>query len=257
MNEVDADSGKSLIAYQVWPTLSMRIVPATASRAWIDQTDHRFATRCLPMLVANQSGWFLLSQHKVRMTWDGGQTASGMTFEYLKGDEPFPAVSHFGHGIVSWMIPFLFRTAPGYDLYVRGPANWPKDGAVALDGIVEADWAVSPFTMNWMLTRPGHSVEFDVDEPICMLFPQRRHELETWRPEHRDLASDPQLQQHYGEWLDSRSKWLAGVDKPPEAAKRGWQADYFRGIHPGGNVAADHVTRLFLRQFSSSDDVGG
>jgi hypothetical protein len=29
----------------------------------------------------------------------------------------------------------------------------PKDGLAPLEGIVEADWAVVPFTMNWKLIR--------------------------------------------------------------------------------------------------------
>ena len=255
MTEDCEDTNHSLIAYQVNSALRMRIVAATQARSWIDQTDHRFASRCLPMLMANQAGWFLLSQHRVRITWDGGQTAAALTCEYLAGDEPYPAVSHFGHGVVTWVVPFLFRTAPGYDLYVRGPTNSPKDGIVALDGLVETDWVPSTFTMNWMLTRPGHPVVFEIDEPICMFFPQQRRVLETWQPEIRNLASDPQLTRQYNAWSTSRAKWLEGVDKPPEAARRGWQADYFRGITPSGEHVPDHATRLFLRSFSAAEDI--
>jgi hypothetical protein len=39
------------------------------------------------------------------------------------------AISHFGSGILTWNVPYLFRTPPGYNLLVRGPANWPKDAA--------------------------------------------------------------------------------------------------------------------------------
>ena len=49
--------------------------------------------------------------------------------------------SHFGDGILTWHLPILFRTPPGYNLLVRGPANYPKDAVSPLEGIVETDWA--------------------------------------------------------------------------------------------------------------------
>jgi Family of unknown function (DUF6065) len=49
---------------------------------------------------------------------------------------------------------------PGYNLYVRGASNFPKDGAYALDGIFETDWAVATFTMNCKLTGVGVPVRF-------------------------------------------------------------------------------------------------
>ena len=74
--------------------------------------------------------------------------------------------SHFGEGVITWNIPFLFRTSPGYNLLVRGPSNWIKDGVQALEGIVETDWAVQTFTMDWKFTRPRRWVRFEADEPI-------------------------------------------------------------------------------------------
>jgi Family of unknown function (DUF6065) len=51
-----------------------------------------------------------------------------------------------------WLIQIptrVFRTPPGCNLYVRGPANSPKDGIAALEGIIETDWSEATFTMNW------------------------------------------------------------------------------------------------------------
>lgn len=138
----------------------MSLVPATRERAWMEATDQRFANRCLPMLIANQAGWFLIGRHTVRVRWTGGRSPSSLTIEVLSGDGPCPAISHFGHGIVTWHVPYLFRTPPGYNLLVRGPANWPRDGIAALEGVVEADWSDATFTMNWQMTRPRHAVTF-------------------------------------------------------------------------------------------------
>ena len=97
----------------------------------MEATDQRFANRCLPLLIANQAGWFLIGRHTVRVRWTGGRSPSSLTIEVLSGDGPCPAISHFGHGIVTWHVPYLFRTPPGYNLVVRGPANWPRDGIAA------------------------------------------------------------------------------------------------------------------------------
>ena len=57
---------------------------------------------------------------------------------------------------------------------VKGPANHIKDGIQPLEGIVETDWLMSTFTMNWKLTRICEWVSFKKDEPFCMLVPLPR-----------------------------------------------------------------------------------
>jgi hypothetical protein len=250
-----APSDETLIAFRLNARPSIRLVPASSARAWMQATNERFANRCLPLLIANQAGWFLLNSHPIRVTWDGGNELSNLQVEYLKGFPPYPAVSHFGHGIVTWTIPYLFRTPPGYNLLVRGPSNWPKDGAHALEGIVETDWSVATFTMNWMLTRPNQPVVFEVDEPICMIVPQRRGELETFHPRVADIRTDATIQSEYHAWTRSRSQFLKYLNVAGSSAMRqGWQKDYFRGVSPRASRADIHQTKLSLREFSSSND---
>ena len=124
--EIDAKELK-LIAYNLNGGLPPRLTPASASRAWMSATRDRFACRCLPLLIANQAGWFILNNHAIRVTWDGSDGLEGLKIEYLKGVLPYPAMSHFGYGILTWTIPYLFRTAPGFNLLVRGPANWYRE----------------------------------------------------------------------------------------------------------------------------------
>jgi Family of unknown function (DUF6065) len=33
------------------------------------------AQRCLPLLIANQAGWFILNRYPMRATWDGNGLA--------------------------------------------------------------------------------------------------------------------------------------------------------------------------------------
>jgi uncharacterized protein DUF6065 len=84
----------------------------------------------------------------------------------LDSEASYPASSHFGSRILAFNLPFRFRTPLGYNLQVRGLASWPKDGAYPLEGILETDWTVSTFTMNWKLTRAELPVAFEAGEPI-------------------------------------------------------------------------------------------
>ena len=245
----------TLIAYRIGPSTPMRLIPAPSGRAWMQATVDRFAERCLPLLIANQAGWLVLNSHPLRVTWSGGNDMASITIEYLGGAPPYPAVSHFGHGILTWHVPYLFRTPPGYNLLVRGPANWPKDGVFPLEGIVESDWTVATFTMNWKLTRPNHPVTVEVDEPICMLLPQRRGELESFHPRVLGIESEPEVRRRFQRWSESRALFLQELKRPlktpgSDATKPVWQKHYFQGKSPDGGNASEHQTKLRLRDFS-------
>jgi hypothetical protein len=244
-----------LIAYVLNPALSVKLVTAPGTRAWMEASNARFANRCLPLLIANQSGWLLLSDHSFRVTWSGATALEALTIEYLSGPQPYPAASHFGHGILTFSLPFLFRTSPGYNLLVRGPANLPKDGAAALEGVVETDWCPATFTVNWQLTRKHQPVLFEQGEPIAMLVPQRRGELESFRPALRTLQADHAVLSEYQEWSRARAQFLADLRVPgSQAVQQKWQKDYFQGVSARGASISEHQTKLALREFSPLSD---
>jgi len=144
----------------------------------------------------------------------------------------------------------LFRTPSGYNLHVRGPANCPRDGIAPLDGIVETDWNRSTFTMNWKFTRPTHPVTFEVDEPIAMISPFLRGDIERFRPQALPLAADPKWQSSYQEWSRSRSSFnVALKEREPAAVAVGWQRHYMLGVTIEDSDAPDHQTALSLAPF--------
>lgn len=249
---MDSVLGPELIAYHMSWLPPMPIVPADQARAWMDATNQHFANRCLPLLIANQSGWAILSTHTFEATWNGNVDTDAIQITYLEGDEPYPAISHFGHGIITWHVPYIFRTSPGWNLWVRGPANWPKDSIVPLEGVVESDWIEATFTMNWMFTRPDETITFEVDEPICMILPHRRHELESVRPEIRELAERPDILDGYTRWSQSRTDFNASIQKASPGTSA-WQKNYFRGNSVAGRQAPEHQTKLRLREFKNPD----
>jgi len=250
---IKSDDGEvelPLIAYCTNPKLTMPLVVAPRDRGWMEKTPQRFANRCLPLLIANQAGWHVLSAHKLAVTWDGGNNIDSLRVEHLGGEPPFSAASHFGSGILTWTIPYLFRTTPGFNLLVRGPANMPKDGISALEGIVEADWADATFTMNWKMTRPNHTVTFEIGEPVAMIVPQVRGELECFRPEIRAITDDPQLDAAHTRWSNSRKSFNADLKEPGSGAQHeGWQRHYFRGESVAHGRPLEHQSKLALAPF--------
>jgi Family of unknown function (DUF6065) len=234
-----------------------QITPAPISRAWMSEmseTRTGWPNRCLPMLIANQSGWELRNRCAFTATWIGQEDGVDVIIAPDKRDTGLLPISHFGYGILTWHLPMLFRTPAGYNLLVRGPANYPKDAVYPLEGIVETDWASASFSMSWKLTRKMMPVRFEVDEPICMIVPQRRAELEEFAPELIHIESDEDLQRKHELFLRSRD---AARQIQIEAAARvaagerpEWQGDYTRGRHADGEAGTpDHQTRRHLRSF--------
>jgi hypothetical protein len=252
-----AADGPELVAYRLAPGRDLPLVPGPGRRGWMDATVDRFAYRCLPLKVANESGWVLESEHTVLATWDGGPSLASLEVNCLRGDAPCPAVSHFGHGILTWTLPFLFRTSPGWNLLMRGPANWPKDGASPLEGLIETDWTAATATMNWKLTRPGLTVRFDAGDPIAMLVPTRRNELEGVRPRFAELSDDTELADRHRTWSASRMTFISGLPERT-GAKTGelWEKHYMRGRDPDGHEAREHQRKRVLRQFAETGGTG-
>jgi len=211
----------------------------------MDETPHGFANRCLPLLIANESGWEILTPARVTATWRGGFLSGDCTIDCEGACEP--PMAHFGSGIVTWRIPYLFRTPPGWNLLIRGPANLPKDGASSLEGVIETDWASQPAFHSWKLTRVDHPVTWEAGEPICVVLPQRRGELEAWRPRREDIFAHEELSREYLIFSESRATFNA-------TRPRAWQKDYFLGISPGNARAPQgtHQTKLKLQPFASS-----
>jgi hypothetical protein len=233
---------------------AMRIVPAPASRVWMNGTPESFANRCLPLRLANEAGWFLLNEEPIDIEWNGGAGLGDLLVVARDGGPARGASSHFGDGILTWQIPYLFRTSPGFNLLVRGPANWIKDGAFPLEGLVETDWSPAPFTMNWKITRPHLTIRFEAGDPICMIVPQRRRELQEFVPMIQSLDADPKLAAEYEQWSESRHRFLEVLNGPEaEWPQIGWQRHYYRGVTVDGKPAEDHQVRLRLAPFSKPE----
>ena len=150
-------------------------------------------------------------------------------------------------GIVTFHTGHLFRTPPGWGVWVTGPPNWPKDGIYPLTGLVETDWLPFPFTMNWQMTRPGEVI-FEKGEPFAFITLMEHKKLEEIEPERKLLRSNEELVKEYDAWRDSRADFntrLAGGEE--NAMKERWQRHYMRGEKPTGDKADTHQTKRRLK----------
>lgn len=240
----------NLIAY-VLPGHPFGIRPADAARDWMDASASGFANRCLPLMIANAHGWVLVNPVAFSAVWTGSQAYDGVTVT-AEGDAAHGGlpVSHFGHGILTFHIPVLFRTEPGINLMVTGPINAPRHGIQPLTGIVETDWAPYSFTMNWKFTAPDLPVRFARGEPICHIMPVPRGLVEEQQPVIRNLHDHAQERDAFEDWSRSRSQWIADAKVPGTQANREeWQKAYFQGRRGDGSRVESHQTKLKVQPF--------
>lgn len=229
-----------------------KIVAAPVERDWMGNTDGSFAYRCLPLNIANAHGWLILNDAPFVAQWNGTDSLDAIRIEAMETEGvSLLASSHFGHGVLTFQVNVLFKTAPEYDLWVTGPTNSVKDGIQPLTGVVETDWSPATFTMNWLFTRKNTPIAFERDEPMCMIFPIPRGLIEKVEPEFRTIESDPELAQAYHTWAASRQKFDDELKiRGSEAQIKKWQKDYFFGrIEKGGNVPPSHRTKIKAKPF--------
>ena len=235
------------------------IRPAEATREWMTSTPESFAYRCLPLSIANAHGWEILSAGACDACWTGGTNTANVAIRLPPGSDAHMApVSIFGQGVLTFHIFGIFRTPPGWNLWVGGSPNRPKDGIYPLTGIVETDWAPFTFTMNWRFTRPNHWVHFDAQEPICFVFPVERAVLEEVTPEYVPMEAAPELLNQFTAWSRSRDEHRARMERePPQAPAEKWQKHYYRGIDMAERTPiADHRTKLRLAPFKPGTGAG-
>lgn len=230
-----------------------RLRRARRHRDWMDATPDRFAYRCLPLAMANVHGWEAAAGCGFAARWLGGSDAREV--EIILDDPATPEIDRpvalFGQGVLTFHIQGLFRTPPGWGLWIGGPANVIKDGVAPLAGLIETDWSPYSFTMNWRFTRPGHWVRFERDEAICAFFPVQNTVLTEIQPRIRPIEDAPDLKQQFEAWSQSRNAFQQRVrDHPPASSADAWQKLYYRGLLPDGVPAGTpHQTKLHLAEF--------
>jgi len=237
---------------------------ADLQRDWMDATPNRFAYRCLPLSIVNQTGWWIKNPVGFTATWRGDSLPGTIDFRFDEAADTWSGWinNQFGGGIITWNTPFLFRTRPeGSRLLVCGPVNRFKTYAQPLTALIESDWMSMSFTMNWKLVLPNLPVRFDVGEPLFQAIPLVSNvcsDLEAASVTYQRLTEDPEVYRAYQAWNEGRRSFhvqkAKGEVKPDD-----WQKDYFHGRDALGQAPATvHMTKVkpppvrFLSEPSSS-----
>ena len=228
------------------------IVPARRERDWMDGFDDRFPYRCLPLTMANSTGWEILCPAPIEVTWNGGPRNEDMIVKVLADWPPAETIGggHFTKGVMTFHTGYMFRTPPGWGVWVGGPPNWPKDRIYPLQGLIETDWLPFPFTMNWIFTRPGR-VRFEKGEPFAFITLTEHGKVAGAKPRRLKLSETPDLKDEYEAWARSRADFNRRLEaQEPEAVKEAWQRHYMKGVKPSGEKIESHVTKRRLTPFS-------
>lgn len=228
------------------------MVPAEPRRAWMNATDQRFAYRCIPMPIANATGWKLLSPVEFNVSWTGGNAVDAVKI-WATEDADTAQVnsfisSHFGHGILTFSPGDLFHTSPGWALWVRGAPNERFGNLHPLEGIVETDWLPFTFTMNWRFGYPGE-MRVPKGERLCFVTPVAHSVVGDIQPRIRDITENPDLAERFRNWSNSRDTFNAGLkSQDPETVKQGWEKRYVKGDTMGSVAPNFHINKRRMKK---------
>jgi hypothetical protein len=231
------------------------IAPGDTDRAWMDAFLDRHPYRCLPLVIANTTGWEIQCPFSFTAWWTGGPRMEDIQIRSDDDNVPLDRIlrlvtSHFTRGVLTFHTGYLFRTEPGWDLWVGGSPNHIKDGIQPLTGIVETEWLPFPFTMNWHFTRPGY-VSFKKGEPMAFIMPVPHAGYEAIEPIVKSIKTEPELERQFHAWRTSRTEFLNKLgERDEDTIKQGWQRHYFKGEVVSGDTRPEghaHVNRRRLQ----------
>ena len=92
------------------------------NRDWMDATYNKHAYQCLPLTVANVTGWELILQQDVLVQWDGGNTVPRILEGEKFDDRPIAIPSIIG--MMSFTTGWAFNTEDGYSTWISGSPNY-------------------------------------------------------------------------------------------------------------------------------------
>lgn len=238
----------TLTAYRVADATGWTLTPAAGKREWMDGTPEKFAYRCLPLVMANQVGWNVGCPVNLSLNWNGKSDIHSVAIRFPDGDHSgnrFVA-SHFGSGIVTFSLPWLFRTSPGYGVWARGPVNSPKENVSPLEGIIETDWAPYTFTMNWKMMKRNTEVFFRKGEPVCTLVPFPLALPEAVEPVLAEIDENERLKYDFYQFTSRRS---GNIDTLKRTGESVFSMDYMKGQQPDGSAVPEHRKAFRLKEF--------
>src|SRR5215475_143280 len=195
--ETPAAVGPLATFYRLIPQCRL---PMRADRAAAGTMPTRAFRYCEAMTSASAFGWYVFPPINFSLLWDGG---ADVFWTYKGEDAWFPLkkvqfpgfATHFDElapadakgfsppflaafkepGVVQIWSGLVARTAPGWSLLIRPPANLARSqGYENYEGIIETDRWFGPLFTNVRLTRTNTPVEFNDEYPFLQVQPVPR-----------------------------------------------------------------------------------
>lgn len=171
-------------------------LPQRADRSAGGMLPARALRYCQPVTTASAFGYYVFPPIDLSLKWNGVDiewTYKGAGEWYPLGAAQFPDFSAYfdkrvPKDIKGFSPPFIgsgtkpanvqlwtgliARTAPGYSLLVRAPANLPRSRGYDLyEGIIETDAWFGPLFTNMRLARTDAPIEISADWPLLQVQP--------------------------------------------------------------------------------------
>lgn len=172
----------------------------------------RFSNRCLPLRIANGIGWFVVNPKDVTVEWDGTK---------LMSSDPSHAKLHFGERIVTFDQGHIFRTDPGWGIWVKGVPNTESGPLQNLEAIIETDQLPYPFAINFRFAAPG-KIRLRKGAVLAQLVPYPLASVASAKLMIADCKDEPLLDQARKRWVAAREA-CSGTKQP-------WHGYYAKGV---------------------------
>jgi hypothetical protein len=235
---------KQIVINRLYDYEEFKIAPLHRKRDWMNLTQDAYAYQCMPLNIANDYGWAVLSPTQFTAEWDGTEELNAVKIKYEDDSYDF-AHSHFGHGVLTISVDFVIRTSKEISIYIRGIPNEAVDGLQPLDAIVETDWLPFTFTYNYKFLKPC-KIRFEKDEPLFSFFPIKRGDIESYEILSQKIESDKRFYSEYLKYSDSRQLYLDNMDDQEIALKT--QRYYSNAKDPDGNKydVVNHIKKVVV-----------
>lgn len=198
------------------------IQQGSLKRNWMDESYNKHAYRCLPVTMANVSGWEFILQEEVRVIWSGGNSVPRI----VNGDESSNCLSYKDRviadcnkiGMIDFRLGWIFNTEPGYETWLSGPPNLFIDGAVPMNAVIPSYWWPDEVQFNWKITAIDEEVVFPKGMPFAF-FSVFKNELENFDIETEDMWTNHSLMQSRQAYNDAKMRkhkdepwtWMNGI----------------------------------------------
>jgi hypothetical protein len=240
---------KEITLFNIYGESHFNVQPLPMKRSWMNEVVGTNAYQCVPMNIANQSGWVVLNPAEFCATWDGGPTNEHLQVHYHEDPKINFAQSHLHNGTLTIVPDFIIRTPEGISTLVSGVPNYPIPRLTPLQAVIETDWLTFTFTYNFKFNIPGEVI-FRKGDPLFTFMPIKRGEIDQYSVTMKPISLDKDLHDEYLEYEKARNE-SQGTDK-------GFQRFYSRGKSATKNYEIkNHQNQLKLNDVKilTSEDI--